>query len=308
MYNLECLILNFNTMLFRNAFVYRLVEDFTLSIEQLLPKIQGQEFVPTSGIRGSSFGWMPLKGNEGPLVLEVDGRYLMNGKREEKVIPLGAINDLVLEKIEHRKSLEHGALSNSERRRIKEEATIDLLPRALPKSREILGYISPIDSFLIINTPHSSDAELFINCLRDSLGSLLVVPPQLKENPSKYFTQWLLNRNLPENIALGDQCDLKDIENGATVTCRHQDLSAREIRNHIESGKICTKIGLIWEGQLQATVDTDLVLRQLSMGTRENSEEDPESQFDTALAETALTLSRFIPELIRALGGETATN
>ena len=241
-------------------------------------------------------------------MLEVDGRYLMNGKREEKVIPLGAINDLVVEKIEHRKSLEHGALSNSEKRRIKEEATIDLLPRALPKSREIIGYISPIDSFLIINTPHSSDAELFINCLRESLGSLLVVPLQLKENPSKYFTQWLLNRNLPENIVLGDQCDLRDIENGATVTCRHQDLSAREIRNHIESGKICTKIGLIWYGQLQATVDTDLVLRQLSMGTRENNEEDPESQFDTALAETALTLSRFIPELITALGGETAKN
>ena len=295
-------------MLFKNAFVYRLVEDIHFSKEQLLLKLKDQIFTPTSGIRGSSFGWTTLKDNEGPLVLEVSGRYLMNGKREEKVVPTSALNDLMIEKMEHRKSSDPRVLSNSEKLRIKEEATIDLLPRALPRSKEILGYISPLDSFLVINSSHNSDAELFINCLRDSLGSLLATPLQLKENPSKYFTQWLLNRNLPENIGLGDQCDLKDLENGATVTCRHQDLAAREIRNHIESGKICTKLGLIWHGRLRVTVDTNLGLRQLRIETTKKSEEDLESQLDADFAETSSVLSEFLPGLITALGGEALTN
>lgn len=295
-------------MLFKNAFVYRLVEDVNFSKEQLLLKLKDQIFIPTSGIRGSSFGWTTLKDNEGPLVLEVSGRYLMNGKREEKVVPTSAINDLMIEKIEHRKSSDPRVLRNSEKLRIKEEATIDLLPRALPKSKEIFGYISPRDSFLVINSSHTSDAELFINCLHDSLGSLLVTPLQLKENPTKYFTQWLLNRNLPENIVLGDQCDLKDLEKGATVTCRHQDLATREIRNHLESGKICTKLGLIWQGRLRVTVDTNLGLRQLRMETTEKSEEDIEAQLEADFAETSSVLSEFLPGLITALGGEASTN
>ena len=295
-------------MLFKNAFVYRLVEDVNFSKEQLLLKLKDQIFIPTSGIRGSSFGWTTLKDNEGPLVLEVSGRYLMNGKREEKVVPTSAINDLMIEKIEHRKSSDPRVLRNSEKLRIKEEATIDLLPRALPKSKEIFGYISLRDSFLVINSSHTSDAELFINCLRNSLGSLLVTPLRLKENPSKYFTQWLLNRNLPENIVLGDQCDLKDLEKGATVTCRHQDLATREIRNHLESGKICTKLGLIWQGRLRVTVDTNLGLRQLRMETTEKSEEDIEAQLEADFAETSSVLSEFLPGLITALGGEASTN
>ena len=37
-------------------------------------------------------------------------------------------------------------------------------------------------------------------------------------------------------------------------------------------------------------------------------EEDPIARLDAALAETALTLSRFLPELISGLGGETLVN
>ena len=292
-------------MLFKNAFVYRLVEDFNSSIGELLKKLEDRAFVPTSGIKASSFGWTPPLGQEGPLAHEISGRILLNGRREEKVIPSSAINDLMMAKIEHLQTLETRSITNSEKQRIKEDTTIELLPRALPRSKQILGYISPGDSLLIIDTPHSSDAELFINNLRDSLGSFRVVPPQLKTPPSQYFTQWLLNRNLPGNLKLGDQCDLKDIETGATVTCRHQDLSTQEIRSHIESGKICTKIGLRWHGELQFTVDSDLVLRQLKLESSDMIEEDPIARLDAALAETDLTLSRFLPELISGLGGET---
>ena len=49
---------------------------------------------------------------------------------------------------------------------------------------------------------------MFLNCLRESLGSLKVTPPQVKTNPTDIFTHWLKTRKLPDNFSFGDQCDL----------------------------------------------------------------------------------------------------
>jgi recombination associated protein RdgC len=294
-------------MLFKNAFVYRITRE--LDLDHLDDQLTERQFTPCSGIRPSSFGWTSPLGPEGPLRHDVGGCILLCARREDKVVPGSAINDLMIEKIERLESIEGRKLYAKEKQRIKEETTVELIPRALPRSKQILGYIAPRDGFLVIDTASAAESELFINCLRDTLGSINVVPPQVREKPTDHFTQWLLTRNLPDNIALGDQCDLLDPETGATVNCRRQDLGTREIRNHIESGKICTKIGLRWHGELQVTVDKDIALRQLKMDASDMSDdEDPIAQLDTAMVDMTMTLARFLPELFSALGGESSND
>ena len=173
---------------------------------------------------------------------------------------------------------------------------------------EIYGYLTPADNLLIIDTANASEAELFINCLRDSLGSLSVVPPQVRGKPTDIFTTWLLQRKLPEHFALGDQCDLVDVEDGATVTCRKQDLDTQEIRQHIEAGKHCVKLGIRWHGDLRVAVDKDLVLRQIKLESSDdaaNDEDNPIARLDAAFVNMTLEFSRFLPALFTALGGET---
>ena len=293
-------------MLFKNAFVYRLVQDLELEAESLAAQLEARQFSPCTGIRPSSFGWISPLGTQGPLVHEVGGCILLQARREEKVVPGSAINDLMLEKIERLQGIEGRKLNSKERQRIKEDCTTELIPRALPRSKQIMGYIAARDRLLVIDTASAAEAELFIDCIRSTLGSFRVVPPQVKEKPTDHFTQWLLTRQLPDNLALGEQCDLLDAETGATVTCRRQDLDTREIRNHVEAGKMCTKIGLRWHGELQVTVDKDLALRQLKMDASDiPDDEDPIAQLDAALVDMSMTLARFLPELFSALGGES---
>tara|TARA_B100000530_G_C15846701_1_gene443589 strand:- start:108 stop:1034 length:927 start_codon:yes stop_codon:yes gene_type:complete len=296
-----------NTMLFKNAFIYRLAQDLESHGEPLAKQLQAREFAPCSGIRPSSFGWTSPLGQEGPLIHEVGGCILLCARREEKVVPLSAINDLMREKIERLRAAEGRSLNSREKQRIKEETTVELIPRALPRSKQIMGYIAPRDALLVIDTASAAESELFIDCLRDSLGSFPVVPPQVREKPTDHYTQWLLTRELPDNLGLGDQCDLMDPETGASVSCRHQDLATREIRNHIEAGKICTKIGIRWHGELQVTIDKDLALRQLKMESSDITDDDPIAQLDAAVVDTSMTLARFLPELFSALGGEVAS-
>lgn len=295
-------------MFFKNAFVYRLTQHFELDSEQLSTQLETQSFTPCSGLRPSSFGWIPpTEDPEGPLVHEVAGCMLLCARREDKVIPGSALNEAIAERVTRIEKLEGRKLNARERLNLKEDALVELLPRALARSKQIMGYISPGEDLLVIGTPIAAEAELFIHCLRDSLGSFAVVPPQLREKPVDLFTQWLLTRKLPDDFSLGDLCDLNDPEDGATVTCRRLDLDTREIRTHVEAGKLCTRIGLRWHGDLRFAVDKDLSLKQIKLESVDESmqdEEDPIARLDAAFASMTLEFARFLPALFKALGGE----
>jgi recombination associated protein RdgC len=133
------------------------------------------------------------------------------------------------------------------------------------------------------------------------------VPPQIQSKPLDVFTQWLVTRKLPEGFSLGDLCDLQDPEDGATVTCRRHDLDTREIRAHMEAGKLCTRIGLRWQGDLRFALDKDLSLKQIKLESGDDSmpeDDDPIMRLDAAFANMTLEFSRFLPALFKALGGE----
>lgn len=294
-------------MIFKNAHIYRLTQPLDLNTEQLNAALQTRTFIPCSGIRPSSFGWIPpISGGE--LVHEVSGCYLLCAKREDKVVPSSALADTLEEKITRLESLEGRPIRAKEKQRLKEDALAELLPRALPKSKQIFGYISQSEDLLVIDTASSPEAEMFLNCLRDTFGSLKVVPPQVKSKPGDVFTHWLRSRKLPDNFSLGDQCDLIDPEDASSVSCRRQDLATSEVRGHLDAGKICSKISIIWHGDLKVSIDKDLVLRQIKVLSSDDSmdeNEDPIAQLDAAFVNMTLELSRFLPELYSALGGET---
>ncbi len=296
-------------MLFKNAFVYRLSQPFEAGADALAEQLAENAFVPCSGTRPSSFGWTPvLDIEDAPLVHEVAGCFLLKAKREDKVVPPSALNEALAERVEKLETLEGRKLRAKERRGLKENTLADLLPRALSRSKQILGYISPKDELLVIGTSTASEAELFIDCLRDSLGSFPVSIPQVKSKPTDVFTHWLMHRKLPDAFGLGDQCDLLDPEDTSTVTCRRQDLTSSEVRGHVEAGKICTRIGLRWYGDMSFSIDRDLALKQIKVESSDDDteyDEDPVASLDAAFANMSLEFSRLLPALFEALGGET---
>ena len=293
-------------MIFKNAHLYRLTEPLGLSSEQFEAALNERAFVPCSGIRPSSFGWVPPVAG-GPLLHEVAGCYLLTAKREDKVVPSSALADVLEEKIARLEALEDRPVRGKEKQRLKEDALAEILPRALPKSKLVSGYISVKDSLLVIDTASSPEAEMFLTCLRDTIGRLNVVPPQVQSKPVDTFTHWLKTRKMPEDFSFGDSCDLFDPEDQSAVSCRRQDLATSEIRAHLDAGKLCSRLAVVWHGDLKVTVDKDLILRQIKVMSSDDSaedDEDPTAQLDAAFVNMTLELARFLPALFSALGGE----
>jgi len=295
-------------MLFKNAHVYRITSE-PPTAKRLEKALDNERFTPCTGLRPSSFGWISPLGDDGALTHEVAGSILLCARREDKVVPPSALNEALAEKVRKLESLDGQPVRQRDRMRLKDDALAELLPRALARSKQVQGYITPKDNLLVIDTSSTPEAEIFINSLRAALGSFAVVPPEVKGKPTDVFTHWLNTRRLPKDLRLGDACDLLDPEEGSTVTCRKQDLESREVRTHLEAGKICTRVGLRWHDDLKLTVDRELVLRQLKMesgdGDEENADDDPVARLDAAFADMTLTLAGFLQALLSALGGET---
>ena len=292
-------------MIFKNAHVYRLVESPALNAD-LDELLAASAFKPCSGIRPSSFGWVSPTNDEN-LSHQLSGCTLLCAKREDKVVPSSALADILEEKIVRVEQMEDRPIRAKEKQRLKEDALAELLPRALPKSKQIAGYLNPQEELLVIDTASAPEAEMFINLLRVTLSSLKVMPVQVKQKPTDIFTHWLNTRSLPDNFSLGDQCDLFDPEEGSSISCRKQDLSTSEIRSHISAGKLCSKISVIWHGDLKLVLDKDLVLRQIKVLSSDDAAEDadPIAALDAAFVNMTLELSRFLPELYSTLGGES---
>ena len=294
-------------MIFKNATIFRLADSIETDSATLQAAFNSKTFIPCSGIRPSSFGWVsPIP--DQALIHEVAGCLLICAKREDKVVPSTALADTLNEKIQRLETLEDRPIRAKEKQRLKEDALAELLPRALPKSKKIFGYISHSEGLLVLDTSSAAEAEMFLGCLRETLGTLKVVPPQVKSKPIDIFTHWLRTRLLPEHFSFGDQCDLFDPEEGSSVTLRKQDLATSEVRVHLDAGKSCTKLSLIWHGDLKVTVDKDLVLRQIKILSSDDSTDEEDNltaKLDAAFVNMTLELSRFLPALFSALGGES---
>ena len=78
------------------------------------------------------------------------------------------------------------------------------------------------------------------------------------------------------------------------------------MRKHLAEGKLPTRLALSWEGRIGFTLTESMQLKKLAFleGVFDDRPNDDESGFDTDVALATGELSKLIPAVIDALGGE----
>eukprot|EP01093_Parvamoeba_rugata_P001149 TRINITY_DN11382_c0_g4_i1.p1 TRINITY_DN11382_c0_g4~~TRINITY_DN11382_c0_g4_i1.p1 ORF type:complete len:233 (+),score=22.49 TRINITY_DN11382_c0_g4_i1:34-699(+) len=207
---------------------------------------------------------------------------------------------------------QHRKVRRKEKDELKEEVTLEMLPRAFSKNRRCYAYLAPADGVLVVDAGSSKQAEDLASTLRKSLGSLPVRPPAVEQAPAFTFTGWLNESiDLPVSIELGTECELKDTsEDGGVVRCKGLDLQGDEIRSHLDAGMQVTKLSVTWDDNLSFVLDEELGIRRLKFGDTLQEKlddvdaDDAAARFDAAFSLMTLELARLIPGLLEALGGE----
>lgn len=300
-------------MWFRNARVFRFTKPFDISAEELEEKLQADGFKPCGPQETSRQGWVPPLGKHGEqLVHSAGGYHLIALRKEEKILPGAVVKEAVEEKAEAIEFDQGRKVRRKEKDEIKEQVMLEMLPQAFSKNRRCFAYLAPKDGVLVVDAGSAKQAEDLASTLRKSVGSLPVRPPAVEQAPAFTFTGWLNETiDLPGQVVLGNECELKDpSEDGGVVRCKGLDLKADEIRNHLETGMQVTKLAVTWDDNVSFVLDEELGIRRLKFGETLQDQlddvdaDDAVAKFDAAFTLMTLELSRLIPGLLEAMGGE----
>lgn len=302
-------------MWFKNLRLYRLTKPFEFQPEALEEKLKEHAFKPCGSQDLVKIGWVkPLKHHGKQLIHVCNGNIMLCAKKQEKVLPASVINEQLEEKILSIQSDEGRNVGRSERTNLKEEIVMSLLPKALVRSRLHYAYIAPQENLIVFNSSSSKQCEEMLSMLRDSLGSLPVVPFSTKKPPSPTMTHWLKNSKAPKGIYFGEECELEaPKDEGRLIRCKKQDLGAEEILNHLETDMVVRKLALSWDEKVDFVLDHEFNIRRLKFSDElleKANERDAESfaeEFDADFSLMSSELKNLISGLEKAFGGVVET-
>lgn len=262
----------------------------------------------------SRYGWVPPLGRESELYTHSCSGYIMIcARKQEKILPPAAINEMVEEKILDFEEVQARSVYRNEKRIIKEDVIHTLLPRALTRSFRIYAYFDPVGKLLIIDSASSNKAEEFMDHLRSTLGSLPVVPLKCHGDVANIMTHWIQDRT-PNSFTLDNQCELQNPrESKNVIRCINQELESTEILNHLKAGKRVVQLAMVWRAAIRFVLSDDFSIKRLRFEDiiqeqAEGEANDRATQFDQDFAVMVLQLHQFIKELLEEFGGIEKSN
>ena len=299
-------------MWFKNLTLFRLVEPFPLTAEALAARLDQRAFQPCPSFQPSAAGWTPPLGRKArDRVHAVAGRWLLCLRTEEKLLPPIVVNQALAERIALIEDEQCRPVRRREKLELRDQLVQELLPRAFARSRLSYAYLDVASGWLVVDSTSPRGVEELTGTLRESIDSLPIAPPRVRQSVSATMTAWLTEGQAPGEFMLGDSCELREgSEDGSVVRCRGQDLTGDEMRAHLAAGKQVTQLGLIWQDRLAFVLDEALVVRRLQFleVVRESLQDDathsPEAVFDAEFALMTGELALLLPRLLELFGGE----
>jgi recombination associated protein RdgC len=299
-------------MWFRNLQLYRLAQAFDLSPEALNESLRTQEYAGCGRMDMSASGWVPPLGRHGQQLVHAAGSCIMICFRQgDKIMPAGVVRQLLDDKVAALEEAESREVYRRERLRMKDDIIVGLLPHALTRITDHYAYIDTRSRLVVVDSAAPARAEGLIGQLRTSLGTLPALPMKAKHASAEVMTRWIKGDRIPPGFTLGDECELKHPDpEGGVITCKSQDLTAGEVRNHVKNGKRVVKLAMQWKGRLSFILHEDLSIKRLRFDdvireeAGETDADDAASRFDLDFSLMTLELAEFIPQLLKALGGE----
>lgn len=306
-------------MWFKNLIFYRFTQPFQTTAEELEERLQQKRFRSCNSQDMSSYGWVAPLGKHSDMLTHAGNGFIMvAARKEEKILPASVIKDVLEEKIELIELEQDRQVSSKEKKTLKDDVIMELLPKAFSRCQSTFAYIDPAKGWLIVDASSFKKAEELTSCLRECLGSLPIVNPPLKNMPSHAMTRWLAQDTpMPDRLVLGDECELREPgDEGGQVKVSRQELVGEEVEVHLQAGKQVSKMALIWHDSLSFVLGDDLVIRKLKFTDSIQEQldqvnaETAAEQFDADFALMTLTLQQMIEELMESLGGmsEEATS
>ncbi len=252
-------------MFFRNLTLFRFPASLDLAeLENLLAECA---LKPVGPLELSSRGFIaPMGQHHDAFQHPCDGARWLTVGGEDKLLPGAVVNDLLQKKLAAIEEKEGRKPGGRTRKRLKDELITELLPRAFVRPVRSDALLDSQLGVIAVDTSSRKSAESVVSEVRRALGSFPALPLNAEVAPRAILTGWLAGDALPDGLALGDECELRDpTDTGAVVKIQRMELSGEEIGKHLEAGKQCTRLALVLDDHVSFVIGEDLIVRKFKL-------------------------------------------
>ncbi len=305
--------------MFKSASFFRIADDFVLPpLEALEEVLQAARFMPCGATQPESSGWVAPRGNKSTALVEGIGRQvIVQLCTERRPLPASAVKAAVEERIEkYKQETGRERVGAKIKKEFKEEAVLDLLPRAFTKRSSTTLWIDPVNKFLVVDSGSLTGADKVVSHLIEALSEIpgsgpgiQVKPVQTAMSATASMSHWLSSREAPVSFTVDRDCELKmPDDQKSTVRYSRHTLEIDEVAQHIAAGKVPTQLAMTWNDRVSFVLTDAGQVKKLKLldvvldGIQEGGKDD--DGFDTDAAIVTGELSALIPDLLEALGGE----
>ncbi len=298
-------------MWFRNLQLYRLPTPWAIDLASLEEQVARGPFVRCPSNQPLSRGWASPR-RDGALVFALDRQWLLALAVEQRLLPSAVIIEEVRERAEAIEAQQGYAPGRKQLKELRERVTEELMPRAFTRRRSTFVWIDPRNGWLCVDASSPARAEEVIEHLRHCLDEFPLTLLHTQLSPQSAMADWLAGGDAPAGFTIDRDCELKASgdEKSAVRYVRHP-LEGDEIKAHLASGKLPTRLALTWDDRISFILNEKLEIKRLAFldllkEQADRSAEHADEQFDADFALMTGELSRFLPQLVEALGGEAA--
>jgi recombination associated protein RdgC len=296
-------------MWFRNLQLYRLPAPWPVDLPRFEEQLARGPFVRCPSNQPLSRGWVSPR-RDGALVFALDRQWLLALAVEQRLLPSAVIIEEVRDRAEAIEAQQGYAPGRKQLKELRERVTEELMPRAFTRRRSTFVWIDPQNGWLCVDASSPARAEEVIEHLRHCLDEFPLSLLHTQVSPQSAMADWLAGGDAPAGFTIDRDCELKASgdEKSAVRYVRHP-LEGDEIKAHLASGKLPTRLALTWDDRISFILTEKLEIKRLAFldllkEQAEKSAEHADEQFDADFALMTGELARFVPQLVAALGGE----
>ncbi len=297
-------------MFFRNLTLFRFPESVVRNLQDLSQELEAHRLRECGPLELATRGFVSPYGRSSEVLSHDSGACsLLAIGSEERLLPSVVIAEELATRIDDIQAKQGRRPGAKERKRLKDEVISELLPRAFVRPSRLFAYLDTQEGWFVIDSASRKAAEEAVSQVREALGRFPATPMASEEVPRSLMTSWLVDGQLPQGLALGDEVELRDpAEAGAIVRCRRQDLETDEVREHLKSGKQVFQLGLVFEERMSFVLGEDLVIRRLRFldavldTLAEDSPESAEAELASSFALMTLELRNLLGHLQQWFG------
>lgn len=294
--------------MFKNVIVYRIGPQWSATLAQMEESLESARFVECGASQEKSIGWTEPRGEDhGPLAEAVAGQFLLKLMLETRALPSSVVNRKAKERVAQIEASTGRKPGKKETREIKDDIRLELMPLAFTKQSSVTVWLDPEARYLVVDAASQAKADevltLLVKCLPDMSATLL----NTQMSPTAAMSHWLVSQEAPQGFSVDRECELKAAdESKAVVRYARHPLDNEEVRQHVQGGKLPTRLALTWNNRVSFVLTEALQLKKIAFldVVFEGASTGKDDGFDTDATIATGELRQLLPALLEALGGE----